>query len=74
MTDLLLRQATTDDLDALVRLENLCFDEDRISRRSFRRFLEVPRDRLMVATLNGELVGYALVLMNAATRLARIYS
>jgi len=74
MTDLLLRQATTADLDALVRLENLCFDEDRISRRSFRRFLEVPRDRLIVATLAGELVGYALVLMNAATRLARIYS
>ena len=74
MTDLLLRQATTADLDALVRLENLCFDEDRISRRSFRRFLEVPRDRLIVATLDEELVGYALVLMNAATRLARIYS
>lgn len=74
MTDLLLRRATTADLDALVRLENLCFDEDRISRRSFRRFLEVPRDRLIVATLHGELVGYALVLMNAATRLARIYS
>ncbi len=74
MTDLLLRQATTADLDALVRLENLCFDEDRISRRSFRRFLEVPRDRLIVATLAGGLVGYALVLMNAATRLARIYS
>jgi len=74
MSDLLLRQATLSDLDALVRLENQCFEDDRISRRSFRRFLEVPRDRLIVATLEDQIVGYALVLMNAATRLARIYS
>ena len=73
MTDVTLRQAHASDLDALVQLENRCFTEDRISRRSFRRFLEMPRDRLVVAELNGELVGYCLVLMNAATRLARIY-
>lgn len=74
MPDIQLRQAVNSDLDAIVRLEELSFTEDRISRRSFRRFLEMPRDRLIVATLNGELVGYCLVLMNAATRLARIYS
>lgn len=74
MPDVVLRHATVDDLDALVRLENRSFDEDRISRRSFRRFIEQPRDRLIVAELDGELAGYCLVLMNAATRLARIYS
>lgn len=74
MPDFQLRQATTKDLDALVALENRCFTEDRLSRRSFRRFLEMPRDRLIVAEANGELVGYCLVLMSAATRLARIYS
>ena len=74
MSELLLRQATPSDLDALVRLENQCFEDDRISRRSFRRFLEVPRDRLIVATVDDQIVGYTLVLMNAATRLARIYS
>ncbi|AHI33069.1 hypothetical protein AU15_06395 [Marinobacter salarius] len=62
------------DLDALVKLENRCFTEDRISRRSFRRFLDMPRDRLIVALAGDELVGYCLVLMSAATRLARIYS
>ena len=46
MTDAMLRQAHASDLDALVQLENRCFTEDRISRRSFRRFLEMPRDRL----------------------------
>ncbi|MBY6032013.1 ribosomal protein S18-alanine N-acetyltransferase [Marinobacter daepoensis] len=74
MTDAMLRQAHTHDLNALVQLENDCFPEDRISRRSFRRFLEVPRDRLIVAEQEGRLVGYCLVLMSAATRLARIYS
>ncbi|WP_323752886.1 ribosomal protein S18-alanine N-acetyltransferase [Marinobacter sp.] len=74
MQDVLLRHAVADDLKNLVVLENRCFSEDRISRRSFRRFLEVPRDRLIVAELDSELVGYCLILMSAATRLARIYS
>lgn len=74
MSDVILRQATSNDLDALIQLEHRSFREDRISRRSFRRFLEMPRDRLIVAELNGQLAGYCLVLMNAATRLARIYS
>lgn len=74
MSELQLRTAVQSDLTALERLENRCFSEDRISRRSFRRFIEMPRDRLIVATLADELIGYCLVLMNAATRLARIYS
>ena len=74
MPDFQLRQASSKDLDALVLLENRCFAEDRLSRRSFRRFLEMPRDRLIVAEADGELVGYCLILMSAATRLARIYS
>lgn len=78
MSDLQLRQATSDDLNALLQLEHRCFTEDRLSRRSFRRFLDMPRDRLIVAeTVNegvSELQGYCLVLMSAATRMARIYS
>ncbi|QSP94156.1 ribosomal protein S18-alanine N-acetyltransferase [Marinobacter salinisoli] len=74
MPEITLRQAVLADLDSLVRLEQDCFREDRLSRRSFRRFLEQPRDRLIVATVGSELIGYCLVLMHAATRLARIYS
>jgi ribosomal protein S18 acetylase RimI-like enzyme len=74
MSDLNFRLALIADLDALVALEKQCFVEDRISRRSFRRFIEMPRDRLVVAVRNGEILGYCLVLMHKATRLARIYS
>ena len=74
MADLTFRNASPADINALVRLENRCFDEDRISRRSFRRFIDMPRDRVILAESDGELVGYSLVLMKANTRLARIYS
>ncbi len=70
----LLRAAVKTDLDALVALEERLFDADRISRRSFRRFITMPRDRLLVALVDDTLVGYCLVFMHAATRLARIYS
>ncbi len=62
------------DLPALVALESECFANDRLSRRSFRRFIEHPRDYLVVAEREGSLSGYCLVLMSASTRLARIYS
>lgn len=74
MADLQFRQATLADTEALLALENRCFKDDRISRRSFRRFIEMPRDRVIVATEDDQLVGYSLVLMQANTRLARIYS
>lgn len=74
MAELTFRNASLADIDALVRLENRCFEDDRISRRSFRRFIDMPRDRVILAEEQGELVGYSLVLMKANTRLARIYS
>ncbi len=74
MAALRFRSAGPGDVPALVALENSCFDEDRLSRRSFRRFIEMPRDRLIVAEQDGTLVGYSLIFMHRATRLARIYS
>lgn len=68
------RPARIADLASLVRLEELCFEEDRISRRSFRRFIEMPRDSLIVAEEGPDILGYSLVFMHRATRLARIYS
>ncbi|WP_166263778.1 ribosomal protein S18-alanine N-acetyltransferase [Marinobacter caseinilyticus] len=74
MAEFCFRLAESDDINALVALENQCFVDDRISRRSFRRFVEMPRDRVVVALKEGVLLGYCLVLMHATTRLARIYS
>ena len=72
--DILIRTAEPGDLAELFRIENAAFAGDRISRRSFRRFLESPRARLLVATGPDGLVGYALLLLRQATALARLYS
>jgi ribosomal-protein-alanine acetyltransferase len=70
----MIRSATLDDLDALVRLEQKCFDTDRLSRRSFRYMLTQAKADLQVATEAGQLLGYALVLHHRGTPLARLYS
>lgn len=69
-----LRVADVTDLDDLVALEQVCFDGDRLSRRSFRKFLTNPTARFVVATIDGAIAGYAMLLFRAGTSLARLYS
>ena len=72
--DTRLRPACTDDLEALLALEEICFTTDRISRRSFRRLIGGDRSRLTVLERAGQVLGYALVLLRRGTGLARLYS
>lgn len=74
MARLVLRGATRNDEDALVALENEAFESDRLSRRSFREFLDSPHARLRVAVQEGKIAGYALTLWRAGTGVARLYS
>jgi ribosomal protein S18 acetylase RimI-like enzyme len=69
-----IRPASLADLDVLVRLEEQSFQSDRISRRSFRRFLQGDSDHLLVAEDTTGILGYILLLRRQGTRLARIYS
>ncbi|MBC6905621.1 GNAT family N-acetyltransferase [Saccharophagus sp. K07] len=78
------RIASLDDLQELVRLENLCFTHDRISKRSFRYFLTKSQAEIWVIDQSNSeklsdgasspLVAYGLVLFHRGTSLARIYS
>lgn len=71
----MLRKATLQDLDALVALENRSFQTDRLSRRSFRHLLTKGNAVILIAEgEEGALAGYAAVLFNAGTSLARLYS
>ncbi|MCK7614542.1 GNAT family N-acetyltransferase/peptidase C39 family protein [Roseibium sediminicola] len=72
--DILIRKAEASDLADLVRIENSVFDGDRISRRSFRRFLESAGACLLVAEDTDGVVGYVLLLLRQGTALARLYS
>ncbi|GIX31857.1 MAG: GNAT family N-acetyltransferase [Porticoccaceae bacterium] len=70
-----LRPARAADLAALVALEDRCFATDRLTRRSFRRWLAAEHRVFLVAeSPEGVLLGYCLVVLFRGTRLARLYS
>ncbi|HEY9080537.1 peptidase C39 family protein [Magnetovibrio sp.] len=71
----MIRDAVVDDVPALVDLENRCFETDRLSARSFRRFLAKGKAMVLVDEDDDHLLnGYALVLFHPNTALARLYS
>ena len=69
-----LRPARLADVDVLADLERRVFRGDRVSPRGFRRFVRSPRAALIVAEEDGQLAGYALVLVRAGSDIARLYS
>lgn len=69
-----IRPAQEDDLNALLALEQTCFATDRISRRSFRRWLQASNRAFLVAESGQTLAGYGLFLFHKGTILARLYS
>lgn len=71
----MIRDAILDDVPALVELESRCFETDRLSARSFRRFLTKGKAILLAdADEGGRITAYALVLLHPNTSLARLYS
>src|SRR3569623_1299183 len=70
----MIRDATLDDLDALVEVENRCFDSDRLSRRNFRYLLTKGNAETVIVEDGGVIRGYAMLLFNTGTSLARMYS
>src|SRR3569623_1194880 len=68
------RDATLDDLDALVEVENRCCDSDRLSRRNFRYLLTKGNAETVIDEEGGGIRGYAMLLFNTGTSLARMYS
>jgi len=69
-----LRTADQEDLLRLVEIENRCFTSDILSRRSFQRFLRRGAHEVIVALVDGSVVGYVLALYRTGTSLARLYS
>jgi ribosomal protein S18 acetylase RimI-like enzyme len=69
-----IRPANAGDLDALVALEIACFEGDRISRRQFNYLLKKGNASILVAELDGKLVGDLVLLYSRATSVARLYS
>lgn len=69
-----IRLARVSDLDALVAVEQAVFDADRISRRSWRAFLQKPSAAVLVAEEDGQTAGCCVVLFRAGSSVSRLYS
>ena len=74
MSDHTIRRPVPADIDELMRLERACFETDRLSRRSFQRWLQNDDCIFLVLERDGGLGGYILVISRQGTRLARLYS
>ena len=62
--DITVRSAGPEDLDSLLRIEEVCFSCDRISRRQFRYLLSRGNATVLIADQAGEPVAAAVVLMS----------
>jgi ribosomal protein S18 acetylase RimI-like enzyme len=69
-----IRKARHTDLDHLIDIENRSFKGDRLSRPRFRHLLTKGNATTLVDEDQGRIRGYALVLYNKRTALARLYS
>lgn len=70
----MIRDAVLDDVNQLVDLETRCFETDRLSARSFKRFLSKGKATVLVEEDGSCMRGYVLVLFHPNTSLARLYS
>lgn len=69
-----IREVRAEDLGALLGLETISFEGDRLSRRSFIRWIKGENRVFLVLEVDGQVMGYGLVLLHKGTRLARLYS
>lgn len=74
LDELIVVKAQPDDLEGLVKIEQECFEYDRLSKRRFKHWLTAANGILLVVKRAGTLLGYGLVLLHKGTRLARLYS
>lgn len=71
---MIIRIATTQDIDQLLGIEQRCFQTDRLSRRNFSYLLTKANAHTLVAETEGLIQGYVMVLFSQATSASRLYS
>ena len=72
--NLKIRSARLRDLDQLLQIEAVAFEEYRLSRQSLLRHIKSKRNKLRVAVTDGAICGYALVFLRSNSCAARLYS
>jgi ribosomal-protein-alanine acetyltransferase len=69
-----IRPAAITDIPALINIENTRFETDRISARSFRRFIARDSAAILVRETGNAIIGYVLLLFRKNASVARLYS
>lgn len=69
-----IRKALLSDLKALITLENTIFTTDRMSPKSIRDALKKSSAEILIAELNNEIIGAAILFFRKNSKKARIYS
>lgn len=70
----MIRTANLGDLESLIAIEKRAFELDRFSRRTFRYLLSKANAITIIDEVDGKVAGYAMLLFNTGTSLARLYS
>jgi ribosomal protein S18 acetylase RimI-like enzyme len=75
-SNIVIREATLNDLSTLQHIEQRCFTSDRLSARRIKFYIEAKHAELFIASsLDGkEVFGYGLLLLRRGTQLTRLYS
>jgi len=69
-----IRQAKKDDLDALLSLENICFKEETFHMGQLKYLLLKAKSIVLVAEIEGNIIGSMIILLRKHISNARIYS
>ncbi len=69
-----IRPAKKGDFDALLDLENICFKEENFHKKQLEYLLFRARSIVLVATIDGNIVGSIITLLRNDISHARIYS
>ena len=70
----LIRRATLRDIDALWRLEQACFQTDRLSLARWRYMITKAKASVLIIEESGQVAGAAVLLQPKYPRPARLYS
>ena len=68
------RDAVASDLDQLIRLEELCFDEESFSRQQLRYLITKAKADFLITETNGEISSFIILLKRKGSSGLRIYS
>ncbi len=69
-----IRPANKEDLPAILELEKICFKEETFHKRQIKYLLLKARSLVLVASLEGNIVGSVIILLRKHISNARIYS